>query len=315
MFQATDVPDLSGKNIVITGGNSGIGFEAARVLTAKRARVVLACRDKEKMKAAADAVRKETAGALVDEIVLDLSSLASIRAGAQELGRYPQLDVLINNAGVMALPERTTADGFEMQFGTNHLGPYALTGLVLPLVLAAPAGRVVTVSSFLHKSGHIELADIPKHRSYDTKKAYAMSKLANVLFTYELERRLRAAGSRAKAIACHPGYSATNLQGVGPQMTGAKLKGLFMSIANALVAQPATMGCLPTLYASVGELDGGLYVGPTGMFDMRGYPKVMRSSPESYDLDVARALWEVSEKLTGVAYAFASPPNAVARSA
>lgn len=310
MFRVENVPEVRGQIFVVTGGNSGIGFEAARVLAQKGGHVVLACRDAGKMKAAADVIRGETQGAKVDEVVLDLASLASIEVASQQLAaKYTHIDVLLNNAGVMALPERKTADGFEMQFGTNHLGHFALTGRVLPLVLAAPRGRVVTVSSLLHRQGHIDFDAIPVPTPYNPDKQYSMSKLANVLFSYELDRRLKAAGKKAIALACHPGYSATNLQGVGPQMTGSRVKGLVMRVMNAVIAQPATMGMLGSLWGATGtDVEGGEYLGPVGMNHLRGYPIKSKSNAESYDRAVAQRLWDVSEKLTGVAYGLPSAP-------
>jgi NAD(P)-dependent dehydrogenase (short-subunit alcohol dehydrogenase family) len=303
-FTAESVPELSGKTFVITGANSGIGFAAAKLLAARRAQVVLACRDATKMKAAAESIRAAAPDAQVDEVVLDLGSLAAVRSAATELARrFPRIDVLVNNAGVMFLPYRETLDGVELQFGTNHLAHFALTGLLLPQLLAAPEPRVVTVASIFHKAGKLELADIPKPRAYDEQKAYGMSKLANLLFTYELDRRAKAAGAALRSIACHPGYSATNLTSVGPRMSGSALMGAIMSAGNVLVAQSAEMGALPTLYAAVEpSLAGGEYVGPTGLFGTRGYPVVSRSSEASYDRESARALWEVSERLTRVRF-------------
>jgi NAD(P)-dependent dehydrogenase (short-subunit alcohol dehydrogenase family) len=310
MFRAEDVPSQAGKVFVITGANSGIGFEAARVLVARGGRVVLACRDPKKMAQAAAALRSEQAGAQVDEVVLDLASLASIEQAAKALAAlHPRVDVLLNNAGVMALPERFTADGFEMQFGTNHLGTFAFTGRVLPLVLAAPKGRVVTVSSLLHRGGHIDFDSIPKPARYNENTQYSMSKLANVLFSYELNRRLKASGSTAIALACHPGYSSTNLQTVGADMKGSKALRFAMSTANALLAQPAAMGALGSLMAATGDVEGGEYAGPTGFFGMRGAPVKGRSNDESYDVKVAARLWEVSEKLTHVTFPFLSAPH------
>jgi len=303
MFTASDVPALGGKLFVITGGNSGIGFEAARVLVQKGGRVVLACRDQKKMAEASAQLRAEASGADVEEVVVDLSSLASIERAAAEIGRrHDHVDVLINNAGVMALPERSTADGFEMQFGTNHLGHFAFTGRLLPLVSKAPNGRVVTVSSLLHRRGRIDFAAIPKPARYDQDKQYAMSKLANLLFTYELHRKLRAASSRAIATACHPGYSATNLQTAGPQMKGSAALGTVMKVMNAVVAQPAAVGALGTLFAATGNVEGAEYLGPTGFMELRGAPVRGRSSRASYDEAVAHRLWDVSEKLTGVTF-------------
>ncbi len=306
MFTTESVPDVHGKTFVITGGNSGIGYEAARVLVRKGGRVVLACRDPEKMAKAAAALLAETPGAKVDQVVLDLSSLKSIEAAAKALAAsHPVVDVLINNAGVMALPERVTADGFEMQFGTNHLGPFAFTARVLPLVLAAPQGRVVTVSSLLHRGGHIDFDAIPKPAVYDEGKQYSMSKLANLLFTYELNRLLQ--GTRAIAVACHPGYSSTNLQSVGPQMKGSAVQSALMKVANALIAQPASRGALGTLMGATDpSVQGGEYLGPVGLNHMRGPPVKSKSNEESYDAGIAKRLWEVSEKLTGVRFDFTS---------
>jgi len=300
MFDARAIPDLGGKTIVITGGNSGVGLEAARYFVAHRARVVLACRDAGKMAAAAAALKQSTPGAAVDEVVLDLASLVSIRAAAAELAtRAPRIDVLVNNAGVMAVPERETKDGFELQFGTNHLGHFALTGLVLPRVV--DGGRVVTVASLVHHRGHIVFEDIPKPARYDEGRQYAMSKLANVLFAVELDRRLKAAGRPIRSIAAHPGYSATNLQYVGPQMTGSRLRAALMKVANTLVAQRAEVGALGTVYAAVGaDLVGGEYVGSNGFMELRGLPEKCTPSAESRDPAVARRLWELSEQLTGV---------------
>jgi NAD(P)-dependent dehydrogenase (short-subunit alcohol dehydrogenase family) len=303
MFQAQDVPSVAGKVFVITGGNSGIGFEAARVLSNRGGVLVLACRDRNKMAAAAVELKAATPGATVHEVVVDLSSLASIEQGAAEVTKVaPRIDGLINNAGVMALPERTTTDGFEMQFGTNHLGHFAFTGRVLPSVLAA-GGRVVTVSSLLHRKGTIDFDAIPKPKIYNEDKQYSMSKLANVLFSYELHRRFQAANSKAIAVACHPGYSSTNLQAVGAAMKGSKVLGWLMAMSNAIVAQPATMGMLGTLYAATGtDVVGGEYIGPTGMNHLRGHPKKIRSNDESYDTAIAARLWQLSEQLTSVRY-------------
>ncbi len=306
MYSAADVPPVKGQVFVITGGNSGIGYEAAKVLLAHGGRVVLACRDEAKMAAAAKALREGQAGATVDEVVLDLSSLSSIEQAAATLARlHPIVDVLINNAGVMALPERKTVDGFELQFGTNHLGHFAFTGRVLPLVLAAPKGRVVTVSSLLHRGGHIDFDSIPVPKVYNQDTQYSMSKLANVLFSNELNRKLKAASTSAIALTCHPGYSATNLQHVGPAMKGSAVLGLVMRFANAVVAQPASQGALGTLMAATqAGLTGGEYLGPEGFNHMRGAPVVSRSNAESYDVAVAAKLWDVSERLTHVRYTF-----------
>jgi NAD(P)-dependent dehydrogenase (short-subunit alcohol dehydrogenase family) len=297
-WKASDVPDQTGKVVAITGGNSGIGYEAARVLLARHARVLLLCRDAARMKAAAEALRREVPGAQVDEVVLDVSSLASVRAGAAEVARLaPRLDVLLNNAGIMEVPEGVTVDGVERQFGTNHLGHFALTNLLLPVLSAAPAARVVTVSSFLHRKGELVFEDIPKPRAYDASRAYGMSKLCNLLFTYELDRRLQAAKSPVRAMACHPGWSQTNLFSGDKK---ASLGQLFARLGTALIAQPADMGALPSLFAATApEAKGGGFYGPTGMNEMRGFPEAIVSSPASRDEAAAKRLWEVSAALAG----------------
>jgi NAD(P)-dependent dehydrogenase (short-subunit alcohol dehydrogenase family) len=235
---------------------------------------------------------------------LDLANLASIRQFAEKYSQqFKSLDLLINNAGVMHLPYRETADGFEMQFGTNHLGHFALTGLLLPVILHTPKARVVTVSSGLHRSGHINFDDLHGKTSYNEYRAYSQSKLANLLFTYELQRKLQAHHADAIATAAHPGYSATNLQFGAARMTGSVLRERMMAVANTLLAQTAAMGALPTLYAAASPaLKGGEYIGPKGFQEMRGYPVVVKSNAESYDVSVAQRLWNVSEELTGIHY-------------
>jgi len=303
-WTSDDVPDLSGRTFVVTGGNSGIGYEAARVLARRGGRVVLACRDPGKAKAALDAIASESRSAAAEALPLDLASLASVRAFAEAFrARYEALDVLINNAGVMALPRRQTADGFEMQLGTNHLGHFALTGLLLERLLESRAARVVNVSSGAHKPGRIAFDDLQGERHYGRWRAYAQSKLANLLFTYELQRRLARKGAPAISVACHPGYAATNLQSVGPRMDGSRWMERIMSLGNALLSQDAAMGALPTLYAATSpDVRGADYFGPDGLGEMKGYPRKVESSPRSHDKEVAARLWEVSESLTGVRY-------------
>ncbi|MFD0855552.1 oxidoreductase, partial [Actinomadura adrarensis] len=228
---------------------------------------------------------------------------ASVRAFAGEFGaRYDRLDLLVNNAGVGVLPHRTTADGFEMQFGTNHLGHFALTGLLMEKLLARPRPRVVSVSSALHERGRVDFEDLNAEREYDKWTAYHQSKLANLLFAYELQRR---APESLRSVAAHPGFASTNLQLAGPRMTGNRLLTVARKATLALFAQSDEKGALPLLYAAtVPDLPGGSYVGPDGRTQARGYPTVAQSSPASYDEQTARRLWEVSEKLTGVQYAF-----------
>lgn len=300
------IPNLRGTRIVVTGANSGIGYEAALQLAVHNAAVILAVRSLEKGSAAADHIRQAHPQAEVEVMALDLADLRSIRGFAEiYLERYATLDVLIDNAGVMALPYLQTADGFEMQFGTNHLGHFALTGLLLSAILAAPAARVVTVSSAEHLRGKIDFSDLQGDKGYKEWRAYRQSKLANVLFAYELQRHFETTGATAISVACHPGYAATNLQTVGPVMSGSRLKETVMRLANRLFAQSAVMGALPTLYAALApEVNGCDYIGPTGLGGMRGTPGKVRSLPASYDRDLARHLWDVSEQLTDVQYSF-----------
>jgi NAD(P)-dependent dehydrogenase (short-subunit alcohol dehydrogenase family) len=303
-WTARDLPDLHGKTAVVTGANSGLGFETARALAGAGAHVVLACRNQDAAADALSRIRGEHASASLEVAALDLASLASIRAFAASVAeKHPRLDLLINNAGVMALPPRKTADGFEMQLGTNHLGHFALTALLLPQVLRAAPARVVTVSSGVHLVGAMRWDDLQWTRGYARWRVYAQSKLANLLFAYELDRRLRARGLDVKSLACHPGYAATNLQAVGPRMSGSSLGERFMAIGNALFAQSAAMGALPTLYAAAApEAQGSDYVGPGGLFNLWGYPKRQKSSRRSRDEAAARRLWDVSVELTGASF-------------
>jgi len=296
------IPDLSGKTILVTGGNSGIGYEAARQFARKGAHVVLACRDVQKGHTARDAITADHPHASVEVMALDLASLASVRACAEAYRtRHQTLDVLCNNAGVMALPYRKTADGFEMQFGTNHLGHFALTGLLLDLVLRTAAARVVTVSSGAHRMGKMRFEDLQWERGYRKWVAYGQSKLANLLFAYELQRRLDGAQASVISVACHPGYAATNLQFAGPRMAGSSVLEMLARFGNQLVAQNAAMGALPTLYAATApEVRGGDYIGPNGFGELRGYPTKVQSNTRSHDREVAKKLWAISEELTGV---------------
>ncbi len=298
-----NIPDLTGKVAVVTGANSGLGLEATRVLARKRARVALAVRNLEKGGAAAQAIRRDVPAADLTVMRLDLADLAAVRSFASGfLSGYDRLDMLLNNAGVMALPYRKTADGFEMQFGTNHLGHFALTGLLLPLLLETPGARVVTVSSGAHQIGRIRFDDLNGERRYGKWGAYAQSKLANLLFAYELQRRLAATGSSAISVAAHPGYAATHLQLVGPQMEGSKLSLHIMTAINGL-AQSAAMGALPEIYAATSpDVRGGDFIGPDGLLEQRGFPVKVRSNARSHDEAVAVRLWAISEQLTGVTY-------------
>lgn len=303
-WQAEDVPNLTGKVAVVTGANSGIGYEAAKVLAGKGAQTILACRSHEKADTALREIRAAHPAATVEVIELDLASLASIRAFADTVhARFQSLHILLNNAGVMALPYRRTVDGFEMQFGTNHLGHFALTGLLLDRLLATPQSRVVTVSSGLHQIGKMRFADPNAERGYQRWLAYGQSKLANLLFTYELQRRLAARALSTISVATHPGYAATNLQSASARIEGPALHTRMLALSNRFMAQSAAMGALPLLYASVApDVRGGDYIGPDGFMEQWGYPKKVHSNQRSHDTEAAAKLWNLSEKLTGVTY-------------
>ena len=310
-----DLPNLHGRYIVITGANSGIGFEAARAFAAKGAHVVLACRTRSKGEEAVARIREVHPSAELTLESLDLASLASIRAFADRMHtNLPSLELLVNNAGIMAIPKQTTADGFEMQMGTNHLGHFALTGLLLPRLLATPGSRVVTVSSVGHHFvRHVKLDDLHARRGYQKWMVYCRTKLANLLFTFELQRRLEAARAQTIAVACHPGFSSTNLQFVGPQLEGSKLAETVMRWNNRYVAQSAEDGALPTLYAATADVQGGDYVGPKGMFELRGAPGLACVGKQARDVGAARALFELSERETGVTFDFRGARREVAR--
>jgi NAD(P)-dependent dehydrogenase (short-subunit alcohol dehydrogenase family) len=290
-WTAADLPALDGRTFVITGGNSGIGLTAAHALGGAGARVVLAVRDRTRGEQAAAAI---PGGAEVRE--LDLADLASIRAFAKAW--HDDVDVLVNNAGVMATPLRRTKDGFELQIGTNHLGHFALTNLLLPHV----ADRVVTVASGNHRWGRISLDDLNwNRRHYRRWRAYGQSKLANLLFTLELQRRLNETGSGVRALAAHPGWAATRLQ----SHTGSSLQNGIMAVGNRVIAQSDDMGALATLYAATQDLPGASYAGPDGFAELRGHPKLVGRSRAATDGDTARRLWELSERLTGVSFPLA----------
>lgn len=303
-WTTANIPDQSGKVAVVTGANSGLGLEISRELARKGARVILASRDKAKGEKALADLRRELPSASLEFIPLDLANLASIRQFVTTFTeRYPALHILANNAGVMAIPYRKTVDGFEMQFGTNHLGHFALTGLLLPVLLETPNSRIVTTSSMIHRSGKIDFANLNGEAGYTPSSAYGRSKLANLLFAYELQRRLTAMGASTLSLASHPGYASTNLQAVGPQMKGSALQAGLMSVANAVLAQSAAKGALPTLYAATSpDAHGGEYIGPNGLGELRGYPVVVRSNELSNDQALAAKLWSVSEELTGVSF-------------
>lgn len=297
------MPDQTGVSVLVTGANSGLGLRSAEALAAKGALVLLACRNAARAAAALEDVRAVATGPDPAVVALDLSSLTSVRECAAEVAeRVDHLDVLLNNAGIMAVPKAVTADGFESQIGTNHLGHFALTGLLLPTLLAASAPRVVTVSSNAHKFGRIHLDDLFFERThYSRWRAYGQSKLANLLFTSELQRRAGAARTSLTAVAAHPGYASTNLTS-GPA-TGAALLRPLLALSDRVIGQPDHMGALPQLYAAtmpdVGPDD---YWGPDSFREQRGYPERVGRSTRALDVAVARQLWERSEELTGVSY-------------
>jgi NAD(P)-dependent dehydrogenase (short-subunit alcohol dehydrogenase family) len=298
-----DIPDQSGRVFVVTGSNSGIGLEAAEVLAGRGAHVIMACRSAGKAKEAADRVKNKHARASIDVRSLDLSSLASIRAFAETLTEdHPTIDVLVNNAGIMAVPRALTADGFEMQIGTNHLGHFALTGLLLPALAKAASARIVTVSSTVHRMGRIAFDDLMGERRYDKWSAYFQSKLANLLFVHELHRRLPKAHPSIASLSCHPGYAATNLQTVGPKLEQS-WTGRIFETGNTLVAQSAASGALPTLRAATDPTaKSGDFYGPRGPFALWGAPVIERAAARSHDEAIARQLWERSMDLTRVRY-------------
>ncbi|MEH0578915.1 MULTISPECIES: SDR family NAD(P)-dependent oxidoreductase [Streptomyces] len=325
-WSVRDIPDQSGRTAVVTGANSGLGYVTARELARKGARVVLGCRSEARGRDAVARLRGEVPGVEVELGRLDLGDLGSVREFAESLP-YERLDLLVNNAGVMAMPYGTTADGFETQFGVNHLGHFALTGLLLPALLAAEgrsagvpisaqsgaqsgaqtgaqAGvRVVTVSSMAHLFGNIDANDLNSERRYRRWTAYGRSKTANLLFTHELARRLAAAGSGVVAAAAHPGYAATNLQTAGPRAEGRRVAERLMALGNRAIAQSAEAGALPTLYAATAPgVRPDSFTGPS-LAMWRGAPAPSRRAPWTLDDRAGERLWAASEELTGVSYA------------
>jgi len=297
-WTAADVPDQSGRVAIVTGANSGLGFDTAAVLADKGAHVVLAVRNLDKGNQAADRIKAKSPNAVIAVQELDLTSLDSVRKAADELrANNPRIDLLINNAGVMYVPTReTTNDGFEMQFGTNHLGHFALTGQLLDNILPVEGSRVVTVSSFGHRIlARIHFDDLQLQRKYNRVEAYGQSKLANLLFTYELQRRIKLKGASTIAAAAHPGFSDTELM--------RHLPGFIPDFFWRPFAQPTDMGALPTLRAATDPgAQGGQYYGPDGIGEVQGSPKAVESSKQSHNDDLQRRLWMVSEELTGVTY-------------
>ncbi|MBV9716323.1 MAG: SDR family oxidoreductase [Solirubrobacterales bacterium] len=296
-WTAQQIPDQTGRVAVVTGASSGLGLVTARELARAGATVIMACRNLEKGERAA----RQVAGGVLER--LDLAELDSVRAFAERFAaNHARLDLLINNAGVMAPPRRVSADGFESQLATNHLGHFALTGRLLASLLAAPEPRVVTLSSTAHRIGRIDFDDLQGERRYQPWRAYGQSKLANLMFCFELQRRASAAGTALRSMAAHPGYAATNLQFAGPAHFYERA---FMAVSNRVFAQSAEMGALPTLYAAtVRDLPGGTFVGPDGFREQRGHPRVVAAAARAGDEGAWLRLWDVSETLTGVRYEF-----------
>lgn len=291
-----NIPDLAGKKAIVTGSNTGIGYETAKALAEKNAIVILAVRNIGKGQYALERILNHDPDAGVDVAELDLGNLASVRKFASDyLSDSERLDLLINNAGVMIPPYGTTSDGFELQWGTNHLGHFALTGLLLPLLLVTGGSRVVNVSSIAHLRGEINFDDLNSTKNYERIGAYSQSKLANLLFTYELQRRLEPLAADCTATAAHPGWTKTDLQRHSP----------LSRIFSPFFAQKAPMGALPSLRAATDtEAVGGDYFGPSGYREMKGYPVRVSSNDRSHNQETAQRLWEVSEELTGVRYNF-----------
>jgi NAD(P)-dependent dehydrogenase (short-subunit alcohol dehydrogenase family) len=302
-WTAADVGDQHGRIAVVTGATSGLGLRTALVLAEHGATVVLAGRDQDRTSAAADQVRAAARTAEVQGAELDLASLESVRKAAADLtARFGRIDLLINNAGVMMPPYGLTQDGYELQFGTNHLGHFALTGLLLPALLHVPGSRVVTVSSNGHRAGRMDFGNLMSSRHYSRMAAYGRSKLANLMFTYELQRRLTAANAHTIALAAHPGTARTELTRHLPSVTNTVMGPRFDAV-NSWWLQDASMGALPTLRAATDpDAIGGTYYGPDGFLQLTGYPIVVRSSARSHNAEAQRRLWAESEQLTGVTY-------------
>lgn len=315
MFTLTDMPDLRGRTAVITGANSGLGLETARALAGAGATVVMTARSQEKYEAARATILPTNRRADLRFAEMDLADLASVRGAAQAIAAdHPVIDIVVNNAGIMLTPEATTADGLELQLGTNHFGHFAFTGLLLDSLLAAEGARVVTVASGAHHLGVMDFDDLHQQASpgYDSTAAYGRSKLANLLFALQLQRHFEAADTpahpvRARSVAAHPGYTATNLQSSGVSMAGGglfhKAAELSMRVMNPLVGMSVQQGALPQIHAAVSDVPGGTYWGPQGLRELRGRVGPARINPKARDAEVARRLWEVSVQTTGVDYA------------
>jgi len=294
-WDSNNIADQKGRVAIVTGSSSGIGYETARVLANKNAAVIIAVRNQQKGENAVKKIKAQNKGADVSVMILDLANLESVKSFAAEFKKkYTRLDLLINNAGVMMPPYSKTQDGFEMQFGTNHLGHFVLTGQLIDLIKNTPNSRIVNVSSAAHKQGNLNFDDLNwEHRKYKPMKSYGDSKIANIYFTYELGRRVEKNGKNPVVAAAHPGWTATELQ---------RHVGIF-EFLNNFFAQDITMGALPTLYAAVGpDVKNGDYFGPSGFMEMKGYPKKVKANELSKNEHIAQKLWDISEELTGVTF-------------
>lgn len=301
-WTADDIPDLDGAKVVITGANSGLGFEASKMFAQNNAEVVMACRSIERGKAAKDEIEKKLEDPSLEVRELDLADLESVESFAKEFkANHEELDILCNNAGIMAIPREETEDGFEKQFGVNHMGHFALTAKLFPALKKAEKATIVTQSSGLHEKGEIDFDDLMHEKEYNPQQVYSDSKLANLLFAYELDRKIRRKDLDIRSIGCHPGYAATNLQKRGPEKSGNSIKKFAMKVANKVIAQSSKKGALPMMYAAVSEeAESGDYIGPGGLANMRGLPEKQESSEASYSRETAEELWAVSEELTGI---------------
>jgi NAD(P)-dependent dehydrogenase (short-subunit alcohol dehydrogenase family) len=308
-WSAADIGDLTGRVALVTGANSGIGYETARALAAHGAHVILACRDDQKARRARDKMESELERSSLELLHLDLADLVSVRrAAAAVLADHARLDLLVNNAGVMGTPYRQTADGFELQMATNHFGHFALTGLLLDRIVTTARSRIVTVSSHLHRMGRLRQDDVAGAAFHSTWVSYGTSKLANLLFTAELSRRLEQAGLPTLAVAAHPGWTRSNLAGSGAALGNSRVRRKLGRMAGSALGQSAAGGALPVLCAATSSSVGsGQYIGPAHLFGLFGPPKVARRSRHARDPQAAAALWETSEQLTGVRYSVDTP--------
>ncbi|GER90009.1 short-chain dehydrogenase [Dictyobacter vulcani] len=309
-WTVSEIPDLQGRIVLVTGANSGLDLETVRALAAKRAHVIMACRNLEKGQQAQATLLKEVPQASLELVSLDLASLDAVREFASGFSaNHARLNLLFNNAGVMAIPRHETRDGFEMQFGTNHLAHFALTGLLLPILLATSQSRIISTTSAARAMGKIRFDDLNRTRAYGRWEAYGQSKLSNLLFAFELQQRLAAADATTISVAAHPGYAVTNLQTTSATTSGASVEQFLYKTIGPALGQSAHMGALPQLYAGLStDIHGGELVGPGSFGGLRGYPKIDTKAQKEYDKATARHLWEESVKLTGVDYSALRSP-------